>query len=168
MDKRYLFIFIIVFLCCINLYLIVINSDEVGSASVAVGDYICTIPQGFSLYESKKNSVNLFDEDSKIVISVYSHLSKNDTYNRKMVELNNNSNVAVLSNGTINVEDMNIYSIFYRRVDNNQNRSTFYFTKDNNTFRILITDFNYKNDYNKILEYANIISTSMRRDYRMY
>lgn len=167
MDKRYLFIFIIVFICCINLYFIAINSDDVGSASVASGDYICTIPQGFSLYESNNNYVHLFDADSKIVIDVYTHISKNNTYDKKLVELNNNSNVRVLSNGTINVEDMTIYSIFYRQVDNNQNRSTFYFKKDNNNFRILITDFDYEKDYNKILDYVDIISTSTRRDYRM-
>ena len=167
MDKRYLFIFIIVFICCINLYFIAINSDDVGSATVASGDYICAIPQGFSLYESNKNYVHLFDADSKVVIDVYTHISKNNTYDKKLVELNNNSNVRVLSNGTINVEDMTIYSIFYRQADNNQNRSTFYFTKDNNNFRILITDFDYEKDYNKILDYVDIISTSMRRDYRM-
>ena len=167
MDKRYLLMIVIIFVCFVNLYLIAVNSDVVGSATVEVGQYTCSIPHGFSLYDSDKNHAYLIDTNSKIIIHIYANLSDNSTYDNKVNEIINNSDYKLLSNGTINMGGIDIDSIYYREYDNNQNRSTFYFTKENETFRIIIMDFNYDADLNKTLDYVAVIVDSMKKDYRL-
>ena len=149
MDKRYLLILIIILICFIGLFVIANNSDNIGSASVACGQYSLQIPNGFSLYDSSRDSVHIYNGNSGININVYSNLRKNDTFNNRFNLLSNTSEFHILSNGSIDANGIKIDSVYYKDVGTNQNKSHHYFSKGNNSFRIFVYDFNYDQDLNK-------------------
>lgn len=166
MDKRYLLIFIIIFICFIGLFVIANNSDNIGSASVACGKYSFCIPNGFSLYDSATYTVHISNGDSGINIIVYSKLNKNDTFKNGFNRISNSSSFSILSNGSIDANGIKINSVYYRNLENNRNESQHYFSKENNSFRIYVSDFNYDEDLNKTLDYVSIIAQSIKLDYK--
>ena len=56
MDKRYFLMIIIIVLSMMNLYVVMNNSDVVGTASVSFGDYIFTSPNNFDLLTKRSYS----------------------------------------------------------------------------------------------------------------
>ena len=165
MDKRYILIFIIIIVCCVNLSVIANSSDIIGSASVEGGHYIFSIPSGFSLYESNNNHVLIHNGDSGMYIDIFLKISK-DNYQSKLKEINKDKDYIILSNGSLSVEDINIDAIYYQNVSNHENRSTFYFNKFDNNFRITMLNFNYENDKNMTIEYISDIVSSVRVNYK--
>lgn len=162
MDKRYFFIIIIICVCCINLYMIANVSDVVGSASIHVGDYTFSLPDGFSLYDDEHSQIHIYNPDSDMDIIVYSQLGKNDTFLNKYNEINSSGKYNILSNGTLKDDDINIESLFYQRINDTNNRSTFYFTKFDHNFRILLTNFDYNTEKNEIMDIVTHIVDSLR------
>ena len=164
MDKRYFLILIIIFICCINLSIIVINSDVVGSASTNAGKYIFSIPKEFSLYENRGNSALIRNNDN---MSIYfeSNLSDSDTFNNKINHLENNTDYRLLSKGTLNIDNISVNTVYFQTT-NNTNYANFYFEKDNIPFKLVMTDFDYNTDRNLTLEYATFIIQSIHFDYK--
>ena len=79
MDKRYILMLIIIILCCINLSIIINNSDEVGSASVSIGKYLFSVPEGFNLDENNGNSAMIKNKNNTNIY-VETNLNEYDTY----------------------------------------------------------------------------------------
>lgn len=167
MDKRYFLIIIIIGVCCINLYMISNVSDVVGSASADAGKYTFTLPNGFSLYEHPRSEAQIFNPDSNITIRIFTTLGKHDNFSTKYEEIDNDNNFKILSNGTINDNGIIIQSLFYQEIENSNNRSTFYFTKDNNNFRILAVGFNYDSQKNETIDIVTQIIDSIRINYKL-
>lgn len=165
MDKRYVLILIIILGCCINFFIISNSSDLIGSASVECGNYIFTMPQEFSLYRSDIDQVYIHDSKTGMNIFVFSKLGKSDTYENKLKEIPA-KNYTILSNGTIKAGDIEVKSVYYFNNDNHQNRSTFFFEKENNQFRILVMDFNMDKDRNTTIDYIVQIVESLKYDYK--
>ena len=166
MDKRYLFIIVIIIVCCVNLYFISSNSDIVGSASVDCNDYTISMPSGFAFYESSNQRTLIHNEYNGMNLNIYTNLDKNDTFENKYKEINSSKEFKVLSEGEVSVDGINIHTLYYQRNDDHQNRSTFYFEKLDHPFRILITDFNYQNDKNLTMQYIFDIVSSLRVNYK--
>ena len=165
MDKRYGLILIIFIVCIVNLFIVSDVSDVVGSASAECGDFIFSLPEGFTLYDSNPKHVLIRNSDG-IEINVYSSIDSSDTYDAKIKEIERKG-YTIISNGTIDVGGIGVKSVFYNKTDDNhQNRSTFFFIKDNNRFRILITDFNMDNDKNKTIGYVSSIIESLKVNYK--
>ncbi len=167
MDKRYFLIIIIICICVVNLYIIANVSDIVGSASVDVGDYTISLPKGFSLYDDDSTQVLLSNPDSKIDIQFFSKVGDKDTFEKKVGEINNNSEFRILSNGTIDNNGVLVDSLFYQRTDNSKNFSIFYFTKDNHNFRIIVKGFDYDSQKDEIIDLVSDIITSIRVNYKV-
>lgn len=167
MDKRYFIIIIIIFVCCINLYLVSNVSDVIGSAYVDTGNYTLTIPNGFSLQEDKSNQVMIYNPNSNMYITIISSLVKNDNFLNKYEEINNDTDYKILSNGTINFNGIEIDSMFYQNVKNLDNRSTFYFTRYDNNFRILITGFDYNTQKDEVINLTCAMIESIRFNYKI-
>ena len=165
MDKRYVLIIIIVVGCCINLFIISNSSDMIGSASVECGNYIFTMPSGFTLYDSGVNHVLIHDSKTGANVDVYSHLDSSDTYENKLSQITNDS-YTIVSNGTINVEGIVVKSVYYTKNDTQDNRSTFFFEKDGNRFRVLMAGFNLENDRNVTIDYISEIAQSIKYNYK--
>lgn len=169
MDKRYFLIIIIVLICVTNMYLISTFSDVVGSASVNIGHYTCSIPNDFNVMNTYDSSVVLNNPNSGLSMSINSH-EKDKAYNfsKGASQLSKNPSNNVLSNGTINVGGVQVESIYYSHKDNNitSNRSVFYFEKNNDSFTINMENFDYKNDREKTIDILSVIVDSFRPNYK--
>ena len=86
MDKRYGLILIIFIVCIVNLFIVSDVSDVVGSASAECGDFIFSLPEGFTLYDSNPKHVLIRNSDG-IEINVYSSIDSSDTYDAKIKEI---------------------------------------------------------------------------------
>lgn len=165
MDKRYLLILIIIIVCCINLSIIVDNSDTIGSATVSAGKYVFSIPNGFSLYENHANSA-IVQNNNGLNIYFESKLNDSDTYNNQLNYIDNKSDDKILSKGTINIENISVNTVYFQTKENT-NKSIFYFEKDNVPFKIVISNFNYNTDRNLTLNYVQLIIQSTHFNYKM-
>ena len=168
MDKRYFLIIIIICVCCINLYLISNVSDVVGSASVDVGNYTFSLPEGFTFYGDHSNGVSISNNDIRMLIGLYVPLENKDTFVNKFNDINTSDRYDIISNGTINSGGIVIDSLYYRDVNDLTNYSTFYFTKFNQNFRILLIGFNYDLDKNKTIDIVTAIVNSIRDNYKVH
>ena len=164
MDKRYLLILVVVILCGINLSIIVTNSDVVGSASVSVGKYLFSIPEGFSVDENNGNSVVIQNKD-KVTIYFNSNLGSVDNYDNQLKYIDNTTTYKILSKGSLTIDNIKVDSVYYQN-ENHTNFSAFYFEKDNNPFKIVLSNFNYDNDRNLTLKYVTDIIQSTHLDYK--
>ena len=167
MDKRYFLIIFIIGVCVVNLYLIANVSDIVGSASVDVGNYTISLPNGFSLYDQDSNQVLLSNPDTKMDIQFFSKVGHRDTFKNKVAEINNDTQFKVLSNGTIDNDGVLVNSLFYQRHDNARNFSIFYFTKEDHDFRIIVRGFDYDSQKDQVIDIVCDIVTSIRLNYKI-
>lgn len=172
MDKRYLLIIFILVIGGINLALIADHSDVVGTASVNFGNHTFSLPDGFNLGESSEDSVMLIGTNSNLRIE-FTALDRNDlNYNETLDDLRNGSDYRVLSNGTIRTGEMTINAIFFTDlVGNNSdevanNYTSFFFTKDNDTYRINVWNFDYENDRDSVISDLSYILNSLRINYK--
>lgn len=159
MDKRYLLIIVIIIICCVNLYIISSFSNIVGDAYFNVGTYTFTLPEGFSVEDSENNHVKIINND-KIRIDIFSYLSSTDNYQNAYKFVSTNNNCELLSNGTIHHNNISIDSIYYRQ--NDHNSSVFFFNKENNTFKVVISNFNQDTQYNKTIDIITELAESER------
>ena len=166
MDKRYLLIIIIIFVCAINLYMIADFSDVVGSASVDIGNYTVSLPEGFSLYENSNNQVLISNPNTHMHIKIYTIVSPSDTYLNQTQEFNSSSKYVLLSNGTVNINGNNIQCFFFQIVEDHNNCSVFYYTKNNHNFKIFMSGFNYDLQRNESVELAESIVDTTRINYK--
>lgn len=164
MDKRYLLILLIIIICGINLSIIANNSDIVGSTSIGVGHYLFSVPEGFDSYEDNGNSVTIQNKNN-ITIYIETNLGNNDTYYSRLNHIENRTNATILSEGTISIENISVNTVYYM-TSNNNNRSVSYFEKDNTTFKIIVSNFNYNDDYDLTLDYVTFIIKSLRDNYK--
>lgn len=164
MDKRYYLILIIIFVCLLNLQIIVNNSNEVGSASVSAGRYLFSIPNGFSLYGDSDNSAYIQNADG-LKIYFESYLRDSDTYNMQLNYIDNETSDKILSEGTINIENISV-NVVYFQTTNNTNKSIFYFEKDEVPFKIVMSGFNYNTDRDLTIDYVTLIIKSTRFDFK--
>lgn len=164
MDKRYLLILVITLVCCINLSIIVNNSDIIGSASGTAGKYTFSLPQGFSLHSNMDNSAEIRNNNG-MNIYLESNLTDSDKYDNRLNFIENDSNSQILSKGTINIENISVHTVYFQTA-NNTNKSVFYFEKFNTPFKIVISSFNYENDRDLTLNYVTLIIKSIRLDYK--
>lgn len=168
MDKRYFLIIVILVFSFISLYIIYDASNIVGSASVDFNEYTFSLPSNFELFSSDNEYLVIYNRDlGKIVISYEDIDSKND-YNQRLQFLKNRSDMSIVSNGTINVNDIVVYSIFYQKNSSTGtvNQSSFIFKKYDKLFTISLTDF----DYNKRDQAVNVVSflvESLRPNYEV-
>ena len=165
MDKRYLLILIVVIICCINLSIIVNNSDVVGSASVSVGKYLFSMPEGCHMYKDNGDSVVIQNNNNNMAIYYETDLNDADTFNKRLNYIDNGTTYKILSQGTLTIENITVNSVYYQSV-NHTNTSAFYFEKDNNQFKIMISNFNYNNDRNLTIDYVTQIIQSTHIDYK--
>ena len=165
MDKRYLLIIGIIVICCVNLYVITTFSDVVGSAYFNVGNYTFTLPENFNVDNTENNHVVIINQNSKMKINIFTYLSETDTYKNALKVVENNSECTMLSNGTIHHNNITIYSLYY--VQNERNSSVFYFNKENNNFKIVITDFNQETQHNETINIITQLVESEKINYRL-
>lgn len=76
----------------------------------------------------------------------------------------------ILSNGTLDVGDVNGDIVYYRSVGDNgfvNNRSSFYFVKENTTFYVALSTFNYDTDRNMTLDFVTYLVETLRVNHKV-
>ena len=165
MDKRYFLIIGIIVMCCANLYIISTFSDVVGDAYFDVGNYTFTLPEGFTVETTENNHIIIVNQNNKMKINIFSYLSKTDNYENALKFVTTNSQCKLLSNGTINYDNIHINSLYY--VQNGHNNSVFFFNKNDNTFKVVITNFNHDTQHNETIEILTQLVASERINPRL-
>lgn len=166
MDRRYLVIIIIIFICAINLYMISNFSDVVGSASVDIANYTVSLPEGFSLYENNNDNILISNPNKHMRVNIYGNINPKDKYINQTQEIKSNSKYILLSNGTDNINGNTIQCIFFRNIGDNNNCSMFYYTKFNHEFKIYMRGFNYDLQKDDSLKIAEQIVDTTRINYK--
>lgn len=169
MDRRYILIIFIIFACCCNLYLVSEYSNVVGTASTNFKEITFSLPPNFDVSSTNDRYVQIFNPDFGYITISYSDVDKAAKYEDRLKLLNNNSNVTILSEGSINYKYMDINSVYFKNIDSNgvlNNQSAFYFTKDNFVFRVEMNTFDSDNQ-NSTIEYLKFIIDSIRYNYKL-
>ena len=168
MDKRYFFIIIIIFMGCINLFLVASNSDVIGCASVNFDGYTFSLPSGVNVLNTYEKYVQLSDEHLNCYISVSVNDNPYNTFESNLNKLNNSSEYKVLSKGIIDVGNIPVSSIYYQSSDSSKNisnKAMFFFEKDNTQFEIKLSSFSYS-DRDKTIDVVSYIVESLRLNYK--
>ena len=168
MDRRWLFIFIIMIIgvCC--MYSIVMSSTTVGSAIADINKTTISMPDGFSKGHSDDGSLELVNKknDENIYIK---DLGKNDSskveFDKKLKSLKTAADVTINENKTNVFNNITTYTVYYTNSSDSQafNRSMSYIYNAGHTFYIKLTGYTDIDKLNRDLEY---IVTTMQPDYK--
>ena len=167
MDKRYLLIIVIILICSVNLFLISISSDIIGGASVNFKDYTFSIPKNFDLLSSDDQYVKLNNPDIGWIHITYDDIRENNDYKHRINYIENRSDMTILRNGTLNVGNTTVYSVFFQRQDSNSiiNDSSFIFDQYGHRFTISVAGYDYSS-YNEIVDTVIFLIESLRHNYK--
>lgn len=163
MDKRWILIFIIMIIGVSCMYLVVENSNTVGSAISDVNKSTITIPHGFSKVDSDSNSISLANKkgDEKIFLK---DLGKRDCANKSFnKKLNSLPDDVVHIKNTTNVTNNITEYIIYYQDESNFNNSMSYFYTCNHTFYMNMKGFETVDDLDNEM---NFIVTTLKPDYK--
>lgn len=169
MDKRYLLIIIILIMGLTSLFFISSNSDMVGSASVNMRDFIFSLPEGFILDHSDKDSVTLYNEKDNLYM-YFQVVDDSNTYDSLLNWMNNSSSYVILSKGSIKINDIDVDTVYNKHYyDNNQysNSSVFYFNMYDTNLKVEITGFDYDKDRNQTIDILVDLISSLKPNYQM-
>lgn len=167
MDKRYLLIIVIILICSVNLFLISNSSDVIGGASVNFKDYTFSIPKNFDLLSSDDQYVKLYNPEIGRVQITYGDISNDNDYKHRLDYLQNRSDITILRNGTLNIENTTVYSVFFQRKDSNSiiNDSSFIFDQYGHRFTISVAGYDYSS-YNETVDTVIFLIGSLRHNYK--
>lgn len=168
MDMRYLLIIVLIVFSSISLFFIADNSDVIGSASVNVKNFTFSMPAGMDVLNSYEDRVELHSSKNGFYAAVYVLNENNYNLTKIVGDIQNKHGNTILSNGTINVNGIMVDSIYYKSESNGyiNNRSTFFFVKDNTAFNIAISTFNYDNDRNLTLDFVTYVVDTLRVNHK--
>ncbi len=167
MDKKWILIIIILIVGCFLMHNIVDSSTTVGNAITVVNKTVVTLPDGFSIGESEKNSVELLDEKTgeKIYIT---DLGKTDSaqneYNEALQSLAYNSDIYIINNSTSMINNTNTYLITFENHTVNTNTVCLgYIYSCNHTFSL---EFQNYSDNNRLNDNLNFIVSTISPDFK--
>lgn len=145
MDKRWIYILIILALALISGYFVVMESPKVGSAITNVNTSLVTLPADFEV--SSKNSKSVTMGDGKIGEKIYlEDLGKKhvafEKYNEILEDSAESDEVDNLRNSTNTTsQSITFYLISYENMTSDMNISKAYFEKNNHTFYIKLSNY---------------------------
>ncbi len=148
MDKRWIYILIILIIGVSCLFLIAESSTTIGKATVKVGSYICTLPDAYNIEKSGDQYAKLINRKTNERIFV-KDLGKGDQIHKNMSERWNS-----LSNDERyhDVKNITIYdsipAIYYEDYNDTINQIS-YATKFNHTILVKCTCFHDNNTVHK-------------------
>lgn len=164
MDKRWIYIIIILIIGISALYVIVSSSNTVGSAIVDVNKFIITLPDDFNIQDNDKEYSILINRNTNAKI-VVKDLGKGNFVNERLKndsDIYHSGDYKEIKNKTFDYEDIKVKTIYGIGEDNKIN-STAYFMKFDHTFNIKTNNFK---DIDTIEEKVKFIISTLQRDYK--
>ena len=144
-------------------YLIVNSSTTVGKAVTVVDRCVFTLPDGYSLEDSKTGNITIEHDGTSEKINV-KEFNKNTTVKKLIArfERNFNDTYEIIGNNTTKSPNgIEIFTVYYKNSTDNLSSSFFYTTK--HSFNVNTVGYNDLNALNKDLYY---IADTLRPDYK--
>ena len=155
MDKRWIYIIIILLIGVTALFFIVESSTTLGSAETYVHKFTTTIPPSFNIDESGKEYTVLININTGEIIDIRDlgkgDLIESEMYNKTLL-LNENPNVTSIKKVTYDLNGTKLPTIAYNTTKNTINQIS-YFQKYNHTFVITAKNFQDRDYMDHNLEY---------------
>lgn len=149
MDKRWIFILIILIIGVTCLYFVADSSTTVGKANVKVNSFLITIPDSYNIDNTGGDYAQLINRNTNEIIKVIDMGkgdSVDDSSNKDMEILQDNESVSEVEKGAFKKDTESLPCIEYKIYDDeNTTNQIVYFTKYNHTFKIKSTDIHDKN-----------------------
>lgn len=163
MDKRWIYIIIILIIGLSTLYYIVSSSNTVGSASVDVSSFIITLPGDFHIDMTDDAGATIIDRttDEKLIITDLGKGKSIDNLTRDDLKKSKKMKSVKIENETVSLNNITIKTVFV--IDDDTINSTSYFMKFNHTFSIDAYNFN---DKDTLYDNIDFIIDSLKRDYK--
>lgn len=143
MDKRWIYIFIILIIGVACSYLIVESSNTVGNANVNLNKFTVSLPSSFNVDQHDSKELLIIDRNTheRILITL---LGKKDSLHSDMVDsinkLKNSKNITNIKNTTFKLGNKTYPSIYYEKNPDLVNRIT-YISKYDRIFSIKCYNF---------------------------
>lgn len=142
MDKRWIYILVILIIGVSCLYLIVESSTTIGKATVSVNSFLVTAPDSFNIFDDDKYYTDLINRNTREKLFIKDLGKKKDIINSDMSErvekLYEDGNYANIKN--ITPYDDDIPTVYYEDSNSTLNQMS-YVVKYNHTFFIRASHF---------------------------
>lgn len=164
MDKRWIYILIILIVGIGCLYLIACASNTVGTANVNVGIFTVTLPDNFNIKDKDNGLVQIIDWDTLeyIIIGDLDQYPIKNISDDEYSAVNEDSKNILIKNETIKVNNRTLKTIYYENTWNKINRICFTSMHDH-TIVIELKNYTDNTTLNNDLKY---VLDSMRPDYK--
>lgn len=167
MDKRWILILIILIAGLSCMYWIVDSSTTVGSAIAPVNRSYITLPDGFSIAETKTASATIIDKSTNEKIFV-KDIGKEDSalpnFNSKVDTLMKSADIKIISNASKETNGITYYQADYQNTTGNVTNYTISYVHTNNhTYLIRMQNYDNPSKLEKDLDY---IVNTLRPDYK--
>lgn len=167
MDKRWIFIFIILIVGISSLYLITDDSMRIGKAITTIENVIVTLPTDFKVNADHETSVELVNRntDEKILVELINQKNKAYSLMKSDLQELKNENVDNIKNKTQKISNITTYTISYQNLSSNphMNYTVNYINKLNKTF--IISTYDYNDNNSQMQDLKEIINT-LRIDFK--
>lgn len=166
MDKRWIYILIILIAGICTLQYIVDTSTTVGSAIVAIGTYTDTLPESYNIETSERDYAILVNRqtDEKIHIEDLGQGNlTEDGVKARLIELEDNPNITKINYTTEKYNDIILNTIKYEKAPANTTNKATLFMKFNHTF--LLESYNYHDEAN-LDKGAHFVIDTLKQDYK--
>ena len=168
MDKRWIGILIILIAGCTCMYYIVDTSTTVGTSITVINKTVVTLPDDFSIEDTGSNTAKIINKENHEKIN-FKDLGKKDValdnFNKKLKELNRDSNIQINNNSTVKINNISVYKIdcVNYTTENATNISFCYAYTCYHTFSIQLKDYNDNVKLDKDLDY---MISNMKPDFK--
>lgn len=165
MDKRWIYILIILIIGLTCLFFIVESSNNIGKASSKIGKCIVTIPDSMNIKTSENKNLELINRETNEKIQIQDCGKGNFTaenYTLELENLKNTDEVIDIQNTTVVVENDKMPTLCYKFENGTYNQISVLY-KHNHTFLIKSMNFKDNNTINKDVE---SIVESLKIDYK--
>lgn len=159
MDKRWIMILIFLIVGCCCLFYVVETSSTVGDAITVVNKTVVTLPNDFSIESKETDHGTIINENTNEKIYI-KDLGKEDSsmnaFKTALQDLSKKSDIKVIKNSTLNIDNITAYKIDYKNItkETNQNISNAYVFTCNHTFLIKLQNYDDDTELNENLEYV--------------
>lgn len=165
MDKRWIYILIILIIGVICLFFIVESSTTVGTANVNLDTFTLTMPSDYNIEDSNGGYLEIYNKNTREKLAIKDLGKKNNfssEMGNKLSALEANENVTLIKNTTITCKNITAQSIYYEKVQGTINRAT-YFNKYNHSFSIESYNFHDNSTMEKNIIF---LMDNLRPDYK--
>lgn len=166
MDKRWIYILIILIIGVAALVAIVDSSTSVGSAVVSVHTYTTTLPKGYNIEISETDYASVINRqtDEKVTIKYCGKGNLIDeNFEKKLTDLQNNENVTKINKTKDKYNNITFKTVNYEKMPNNTVNKILVFMKYGHTFTIESKNYH---DLDTLNEKTNYVLDTLKPDYK--